>query len=83
MVTWDSQDGLASTIIGMLSSGISGYSLTHSDIGGYTSLHVSILKYVTTHKFGIYCAHPLACVCVHIELQLHVHVLEKNLVSPL
>ena len=69
MVTWDSQDGLASTIIGMLSSGISGYSLTHSDIGGYTSLHVSILKYVTTCKCRIY---THLHVCVHIEVQLHV-----------
>ena len=38
LVTWDSDDGLGSAIIGMLSSGLSGFSLTHSDIGGYTSI---------------------------------------------
>ena len=37
-VTWDSYDGLGTAIIGMLSEGLSGYSLTHSDIGGYTSI---------------------------------------------
>ena len=37
MVTWDAHDGLATVVMGMLSQGLSGYSLTHSDIGGYTS----------------------------------------------
>lgn len=40
LVTWDAEDGLATAIIGMLSEGISGYSLTHSDIGGYTAIDV-------------------------------------------
>lgn len=46
MVTWDAYDGLATVIIGVLSQGISGYSLTHSDIGGYTAIHKWPLKYV-------------------------------------
>ena len=37
-VTWDSHDGLGTAIIGMLTEGLSGYSLTHSDIGGYTAI---------------------------------------------
>lgn len=37
LVTWDSFDGLQTVVISMMSSTISGYSLTHSDIGGYTS----------------------------------------------
>ncbi len=46
LVTWDGYDGLATAIIGMLSQGLSGYSLTHSDIGGYTAIHkTSLLKY--------------------------------------
>ena len=32
-VTWDSQDSLGTAIIGILTEGLSGYSLTHSDIG--------------------------------------------------
>jgi len=36
--TWDEHDGLASAITATLSGGLSGYSLTHSDIGGYTSI---------------------------------------------
>ena len=43
MVTWDAHDGLATVIVGMLSEGISGYSLTHSDIGGYTAIHKYIV----------------------------------------
>ena len=46
LVTWDHYDGLQTAIIGMLSSGLSGFSLMHSDTGGYTTLDVSILKYV-------------------------------------
>ena len=37
-VTWDSDDGLGTVIIAMLTEGLSGYSLTHSDIGGYTAI---------------------------------------------
>lgn len=38
MVTWDAYDGLATVVMAMLSQGLSGYSLSHSDIGGYTAL---------------------------------------------
>ena len=41
-VTWDEHDGLATVIIGLLSSGLSGYSLQHSDIGGYTAVDLNI-----------------------------------------
>ena len=50
MVTWDSHDGLATVVTGLLSQGISGYSLSHSDIGGYTALLKFPLKYVDTVK---------------------------------
>jgi alpha-glucosidase len=36
-VTWDGNDGLQSAITGLLSGGLSGISLNHSDIGGYTA----------------------------------------------
>ncbi len=38
MVTWDEQDGFKSAITGLITGGISGISLNHSDIGGYTSI---------------------------------------------
>lgn len=37
-VTWDEHDGLASSIVGLLSGGLSGIALNHSDIGGHTTL---------------------------------------------
>lgn len=46
MVTWDEYDGIKSAVIGMLSSGFSGYSLQHSDIGGYTALTSPVLSYL-------------------------------------
>ena len=45
-VTWDSHDGLGTVIIAMLTEGLSGYSLTHSDIGGYTAIDFFPLQYV-------------------------------------
>jgi len=36
MTTWDAYDGMKSALIGILQGGLSGFSLTHSDIGGYT-----------------------------------------------
>ena len=38
MVTFGENDGLASTIVGLNSGGISGIAINHSDIGGYTGL---------------------------------------------
>lgn len=45
-VTWDEHDGLITIIIGLLSSGLSGYSLQHSDIGGYTAIDLKVVKLV-------------------------------------
>ena len=43
--SWDRMDGLASTVVGLLSSGLSGHTLTHSDTGGYTTIAVGGLRY--------------------------------------
>ncbi|MBX3722487.1 MAG: alpha-glucosidase [Turneriella sp.] len=45
LVTYDEHDGLASAITGMLSGGISGIALNHSDIGGYTTINHFIRNY--------------------------------------
>eukprot|EP00002_Diphylleia_rotans_P029439 TRINITY_DN5998_c0_g3_i1.p1 TRINITY_DN5998_c0_g3~~TRINITY_DN5998_c0_g3_i1.p1 ORF type:complete len:764 (-),score=160.62 TRINITY_DN5998_c0_g3_i1:182-2473(-) len=54
LVTWDEFDGLKSAIVGMLSSGLSGFSLQHSDIGGYTGLNTATpignLTYIRTKE---------------------------------
>lgn len=36
-VTWDANDGLSTVVPGLLSSGLSGYALQHTDAGGYLS----------------------------------------------
>jgi alpha-glucosidase len=38
LVSWDEHDGLKSAVTGLLSGGLSGFSLNHSDIGGYTTI---------------------------------------------
>jgi alpha-glucosidase len=45
VVTWDEHDGIKTAVTGLLSSGISGYSLNHSDIGGYTTISSPIKDY--------------------------------------
>ena len=37
LVSWHWQDGIRSAVTGLISGGLSGFSLSHSDIGGYTS----------------------------------------------
>lgn len=37
-VNWSRRDGMRSSLTGMLSGGMSGFSLNHSDTGGYTTL---------------------------------------------
>lgn len=45
LVTWDRYDGIKTAVTGLLSGGISGYSLNHSDIGGYTTITHPIRNY--------------------------------------
>jgi alpha-glucosidase len=45
LVSWDDHDGIKSAVTGLLSSGLSGYSLEHTDIGGYTAIDHPLLKY--------------------------------------
>lgn len=44
LVSWDAHDGIKSAVTGLLSGGISGFSLNHSDIGGYTGINNPLLK---------------------------------------
>lgn len=37
LTSWTREDGIKSTVIALLSSGLSGFSLNHSDLGGYTA----------------------------------------------
>jgi len=34
METWDEYDGIKTAVVGLLSGGVSGFSLLHSDTGG-------------------------------------------------
>ena len=45
MVTWDEHDGLKSAITGILSGGISGMAINHSDIGGLISMKRKVLNF--------------------------------------
>ena len=45
VVTWDADDGMHSALLGLLSGGLSGFSLNHSDIGGYTTLNNPLKDY--------------------------------------
>ncbi len=45
LTSFDRHDGIKTAVVGMLSSGMSGYSLNHSDTGGYTAIDNPLLKY--------------------------------------
>lgn len=53
-VTWDEHDGIKSAVIGMLSGGFSGFSITHSDIGGYTTIYAPPTLELTRSKELLY-----------------------------
>ena len=40
LTTWTAEDGIKSAVTGLLSSGFSGFTLNHSDIGGYAATTV-------------------------------------------
>ncbi|TGJ99631.1 alpha-glucosidase [Leptospira semungkisensis] len=45
MVSWGRHDGIISSLVGILSGGLSGLTLNHSDIGGYTTIPSPIKDY--------------------------------------
>lgn len=45
MVSWQTNDGIKSAVVGLLSSGLSGYAFNHSDIGGYCAVNFPFIKY--------------------------------------
>lgn len=42
METWDEYDGIKTAVVRLLSGGVSGFSLLHSDTGGYVSLGLKV-----------------------------------------
>ena len=50
LVTYDGFDGLRTVLVGYISSGLSGISLQHSDIGGYTMINESGFVYLRTKQ---------------------------------
>ncbi|MCO5142678.1 MAG: alpha-glucosidase [Oligoflexia bacterium] len=53
LVTWDQYDGMRSSLTALLSSGISGFTLNHSDIGGYTSFKLPFFSYIRSKELLI------------------------------
>jgi alpha-glucosidase len=45
LVSWDEYDGIKTAVCGLLSSGMSGFSFNHSDIGGYTTINSPLKNY--------------------------------------
>ena len=43
--TLDEKDGLHSAVVALLQSGLSGFSLGHSDVGGYTTVDVPLARF--------------------------------------
>ena len=43
MVSWDEHDGLKTVVTGLVSSGLSGFSLQHADLGGYTTINHPVM----------------------------------------
>lgn len=45
LVNWDDKDGLKTVIPALTSSGLSGWSLSHSEVGGYLSVEMLLARY--------------------------------------
>jgi len=50
LVSWDEHDGIKSAVTGLLSGGISGFSLNHSDIGGYTAINNPLARHIRSKE---------------------------------
>ncbi len=52
LVNYAQQDGMISAVEGMLSGGVSGLPLWHSDIGGYTSVNAGVTNFVRSPQLN-------------------------------
>jgi alpha-glucosidase len=50
LVTWDTHDGLGTVVPALVSGGLSGFALSHGDIGGYTSIDTGPFEYLRTRE---------------------------------
>jgi alpha-glucosidase len=48
--TWDEYDGIKTAVVGLLSGGISGFSLLHSDTGGFVAAKISGFPVIARSK---------------------------------
>jgi len=42
LMSWDAYDGIKTAVVGLLSAGVSGFSLMHSDVGGYVVIKLNL-----------------------------------------
>jgi alpha-glucosidase len=54
LTSWDKHDGIKTAVTGLLSSGFSGYSINHSDIGGYASFNNRFSGNITRSRELLY-----------------------------
>ncbi|BAD81144.1 alpha-glucosidase -like [Oryza sativa Japonica Group] len=45
MVSWQANDGIKSSVVGLLTGGMSGFPLNHGDAGGYCTVDLPLLRY--------------------------------------
>jgi len=50
LVSWDAYDGIKAGLLGILTSGLTGFSLNHADVGGYSTFSLPILGVEFGHK---------------------------------
>ncbi|XP_039028333.1 sulfoquinovosidase-like [Hibiscus syriacus] len=50
MVSWQVNDGIKSSVVALLSSGLSGFAFNHSDIGGYCTINLPVIKYCRSEE---------------------------------
>lgn len=50
LVSWDDKDGIKTAVMGLLSSGFSGFSFNHPDIGGYTTIKNPLQSYTRSKE---------------------------------
>lgn len=53
MVSWQANDGIKSAVVGLLSSGLSGFAFNHSDIGGYCAVNLPFIEYQRSEELPL------------------------------
>lgn len=81
MVSWQANDGIKSSVVGLLTGGMSGFPLNHGDAGGYCTVDLPLLRYRRSEELLLRWLELSAFTVVFRTHEVHTYIYIHQLIS--